>query len=437
MSADALEQIDSVMQTAKGAPWQLYRTRQRWALLAVLFLVSASSYLDRNVVSVLLEPIKREFHVSDTMLGLLGGLAFALFYATLGLPVARWADRGNRRTVIALALTAWSIATAACGLAQSFGLLLLARVGVGAGEAGAISPAQSLLVDYFPPERRATAMGVFTSASVAGLLLGIGGGSYLATAYGWRTAFILCGLPGLLLALIVRVFISEPRERLGFPSLQGPAPSLHEMSRALWRKSSYRYALVGCCLYFFMAYGALIFMPSYYLRVLHVSLREMGAAYGTVSAAAALIGTLGGGYLADRLARRDPRWLAWLPAIACAASGPIYIFALACNSFRAVLGISFWCGILLSGGLPPVFAAIHEVCGSARRATAIAIVLFAASLFGNGLGPVVAGALSDLLSARYGADGLRYTMQILMLLLPVTGAAFYCFGRAMPADREP
>ena len=118
-------------------------------------------------------------------------------------------------------------------------------------------------------------------------------------------------------------------------------------------------------------------------------------------------------------------------------SGPLYIIALACNSFHAALGISFWCGVLLGGGLPPVFAAIHEVCGSARRATAIAIVFFAASLFGNGLGPVVAGVLSDALSARYGVNGLRYTMQILMLLLPVTGAAFYRFGRAMPADREP
>jgi len=433
----ALEQRDTAALMAKDAPWKLYRPRQRWTLLAILFLVSTSNYLDRNVVSVLLEPIKREFHVSDTMLGLLGGLAFALFYATLGLPVARWADRGNRRTVIAMALTAWSITTAACGLAQSFAQLLLARVGVGAGEAGAISPAHSLLVDYFPPERRATAMGVFTSAAMAGLLLGIGGGSYLATAYGWRTAFILCGLPGLLLALIVRVFISEPRERLGFPAVPSGVSPVREMLRTLWRKSSYRYALVGCCLYFFMAYGALIFMPSFYVRVLHVSLEEMGKAYGAVSAAAALIGTLGGGYLADRLARRDPRWLAWLPAIACAASGPIYIFALACNSFHAVLGISFWCGILLNGGLPPVFAAIHEVCGSARRATAIAIVFFAASLFGNGLGPVVAGVLSDALSARYGVNGLRYTMQILMLVLPVTGAAFYWFGRAMPADREP
>jgi MFS family permease len=149
-----------------------------------------------------------------------------------------------------------------------------------------------------------------------------------------------------------------------------------------------------------------------------------------------LIGTLGGGYLADRLARRDPRWLAWLPAVACTVSGPIYVIALASDSFRTSLGISFWCGLFLAGGLPPVFAAIHEICGSARRATAIAIVFFAASLFGNGLGPVVAGALSDTLSARFGVNGLRYTMQILMLLLLVTGAAFYQFGRAMPADRE-
>jgi MFS family permease len=436
-SAEAPEADNQSSPLAAEAPWKLYQPRQRWGLLAILFLVSTSNYLDRNVVSVLLEPIKQEFRISDTLLGLLGGLAFALFYATLGLPVARWADRGNRRTAIAVALSAWSIATACCGFAQSFLQLLLARVGVGVGEAGAISPAQSLLVDYFPPERRATAMGVFISGANAGLFLGISGGSYLATVYGWRVAFIACGLPGLLLAVVVRLFISEPRERLGFPVAPSDAANMSETLRTLWRKTSYRNAVAGICVYFFVAYGALIFMPSFYVRVLHVGLTEMGSAYGAVSAAAALIGTLGGGYLADRLARRDPRWLAWLPAIACAMSGPIYILALASNTFGTALGISFWCGLLLAGGLPPVFAAIHEVCGSTRRATAIAVVFFAASLFGNGLGPVVAGAMSDALSERFGVNGLRYTMQILMLLLLVAGAAFYRFGRALPAEREP
>ncbi|MBS0397372.1 MAG: MFS transporter, partial [Proteobacteria bacterium] len=378
---------------------------------------------------------KQEFKVSDTLLGLLGGLAFALFYATLGIPVARWADRGNRRTIITAALTVWSCMTALCGMAHTFVQLLLARVGVGAGEAGAISPAQSLIVDYFPPERRATAIGIFTSAAMAGYLLGFTGGGWLASTYGWRVTFLWVGLPGLVLALLVRMFLAEPRITLGFPAQARHEP-LSSTLALLWNKRSYRLGVMGCCAYFFMAYGALIFIPSFLIRVQHLDLKTVSVAYGGVSAIASLAGTLGGGWLADRLARRDVRWLAWIPAIACAIAGPLEVLFFAVDDFRLILVIGFVNSALLSGGLPPVFAAIHAVCGSLRRATAISLLFFAASLFGNGLGPLVAGALSDALSALYGADGLRYSLQLLMSVLIVTAALFFGFGRAMPSDLE-
>ncbi len=418
-----------------AAPWNLYSDRKRYWLLGILWLVSCSNYLDRNVISVLLEPIKQEFKVSDTLLGLLGGLAFALFYATLGIPVARWADRGNRRTIITAALTVWSCMTALCGMAHTFVQLLLARVGVGAGEAGAISPAQSLIVDYFPPERRATAIGIFTSAAMAGYLLGFTGGGWLASTYGWRVTFLWVGLPGLVLALLVRMFLAEPRITLGFPAQARHEP-LSSTLALLWNKRSYRLGVMGCCAYFFMAYGALIFIPSFLIRVQHLDLKTVSVAYGGVSAIASLAGTLGGGWLADRLARRDVRWLAWIPAIACAIAGPLEVLFFAVDDFRLILVIGFVNSALLSGGLPPVFAAIHAVCGSLRRATAISLLFFAASLFGNGLGPLVAGALSDALSALYGADGLRYSLQLLMSVLIVTAALFFGFGRAMPSDLE-
>jgi MFS family permease len=416
--------------------WTLYTGRQRWGLLAVLFLVSTSNYFDRNIISVLLEPIKHEFHASDTMLGLLGGFCFAAFYAVFGMPVARWADRGNRRTIITIALTVWSVMTVLCGFAQTFWQLAIARVGVGAGESGAIPPAQSLIADYFPPRQRASAIAIFTSAAVAGYLLGFGVGGYIAATRGWRAAFLLAGAPGLLLALVTRFGLREPRLQLGFPSLGADGERLSEALAHLLAKRGFLYALGGCMLYFFMAYGALIFIPSFLIRLMHVPLAVVSVSYGTVSAVGSLIGTLGGGWLADYLSRRDIRWLAWLPAAACALTAPLYVVAFSLHSFVAFLALGFVAEILLVGGLPPVFAAIHAVCGSRRRATAIALVLFSATLLGGGFGPLVTGAISDALTAVYGAEGLRYALTLMMTLLLATGGFFYLFGRAMPADLE-
>lgn len=417
-------------------PAALYTDRQRWGLLAILFVVSTSNYLDRTVIAVLLDPIKREFHVSDTMLGLLTGFSFAAFYALFGLPVARWADRGNRRTIITLALATWSIATVFCGLAPTFWLLALSRVGVGAGESGAIPPAQSLIVDYFPPERRASAIAVFTAAGMAGYLLGFGLGGYIAAEHGWRMTFLVVGASGLVLAVATRLGLSEPRTRLGFPGEEADRERFRQSVARLSVKRSFLYALAGCLLYFFMAYGVLLFIPSFLIRLLHIPLATVGTAYGSVSAVGNAVGTLGGGPLADRWARQDIRWLAWLPAAACLLTGPIYAVAFATNSFPVFLILGFVAAALLGAGLPAVFAAVHAICGSRRRATAVAIVLFSATLFGGGFGPLTTGAVSDAFGARYGADGLRYSLMLMTSVLLVAGGLFYLFGRKMPLDLE-
>ena len=417
-------------------PWTLYTGRQRWGYLAILFLVSTSNYVDRNVISVLLEPIKQEFQVSDTMLGLLGGFCFAIFYALFGMPIARWADRGNRRTIITLALTVWSLMTLCCGLAQSFVQLAIARVGVGAGEAGAIPPAQSLIADYFAPEQRATAISIFFASAIAGYLLGFGLGGYIAATQGWHVAFLVVGAPGLVLALVTGFGLSEPRLRPGFEVNRRDSESVRESVARLKAKRSFLYALIGCLLYFLVAYGALIFVPSFLIRTLHVPLAQVSVQYGTVSAVASVIGTLGGGWVADTLARRDVRWLAWLPALSLVLTGPIEIIAFSATTFTFFMVLGFVASVLLAAGLPPVFAAIHAVCGSRRRATAIAIVLFSSTLFGGGFGPLLAGTLSDFLTARYGASGLRYSLISMMPLLVVSGVCFYFFGRTMPKDVE-
>lgn len=430
-------EVPSAARSSAAPSWSFYTPRQRWVYLAVLFLVSTSNYFDRYVISVLLEPIKSEFAVSDTMLGLLSGFCFALFYVVAGMPLARWADRGNRCTILMLAVTVWSVMTMLCGVAQTFLQLALARVGVGVGEAGAIPPSQSLLADYFPPKQRATAIAIFSSAGTAGNLLAFGIGGYIAATYGWRSAFLFAGASGLLLVLIARLTLVEPRLRQGLHSSDTRAESLGEALAKLRRKRSFLYGALGCLIYWFFAYGGFIFIPSMLIRVLRVPLAQVSVSYGIAVTIASVIGTLGGGFLADRLARRDVRWLAWLPAIAITLAAPLYWVAFSLDHLWAFIAPASVAAILLTGGLPPVFAAIHAVCGNARRATAVAIVFFSATLIGGGFGPLLTGAFSDALSSIYGTDGLRYALMIMVFFLVASGVCFYQFGRAMPADLEP
>lgn len=394
-------------------PWTLYSGPRRTFLLLVLFLVSTSNYVDRNLITVVLEPIKTEFGVSDMLLGLLTGFAFAAFYTTLGLPLARWADRGDRRVVITLTLAIWSVMTAACGIAQTFWQLALARIGVGAGEAGAGPPAQSLVADYFAPERRARAFAMLTLSGTVGYLIGLVCGSQVAEAYGWRAAFLLLGLPGVALAAATRFLLAEPRTTLGFPGRAAQGEALGAAVRTLFGKRSYVDVTISFVLYSLVAYGALTFTISFMIRVHGMTIAQAGSTFGSLSALAALVGTLGGGFLADRLAARDIAWVARLPGYGMLVSFPLYVYAWLTPSI-ALMNVAFIvAGTLLSAVIPPIFSALHIVCGSKRRATAAAIAGFAANLVGLGLGPLITGALSDLIAQSLGpAEGLRYALLI-------------------------
>jgi MFS family permease len=425
------------MKIAPGVPpWSLYTSRQRTGFLAVLFLVSASQFFDHSVIAVLFEPIKREFEVSDKMLGLLGGFCFSVFYVAAGVPVARWADRGNRRTVISVALTVWSAMTLLSGLSQTFWQLALARVGVGAGESGGIPPAQSLLVDYFPPRQRGMAIAIFTGGQTAGNLLGLAVGGSIAAAYGWRRALLFGGIAGIALACTVMLTLGEPRTLVGYPQESASLKDTLAEFMTLWRKHSYRYALIGLVIYFLFIYGTLGFAPSFLVRILHATLAQASVTFGVVAAAGSLIGFLGGGWLADLLSARDVRWLAWLMAIACAIAGPLYALAFAAQELWIFMALVFVGAIVLAGGVPSVFTSIHAVCGNSRRAVAIAIVFFAATLLGGGFGPLVSGALSDTLRQVYGVEGLRHALIAMTALAPVSAFVFYHCGRAMPNDLE-
>ncbi len=416
--------------------WTLYSARQRWGFLAILFLVSLSNYADRHVVSVLIEPIKTEFQVSDTAMGLLTGIAFAATYAILGIPVARLADRGDRRLVITASLAVWSVATIACGFAKSFPMLVLARLGVGVGEAGAIPPAQSLIVDYFPPDQRTRALAIFMSSASFGYLAAFVGGAAIAAAHGWRWAFIVLGLPGLLLCLLTWFGLAEPRRHAAIAVAATPQEPLKLALTLLAGKRSYVLTVVAMILYFMVAYGALTWIPAYLTRVLQVDLVRISIAYGAASMAAALVGTLLGGWVTDRIARRGNSALATVPGLTLLAVWPIYQAMLMVDDIALFLQLNFIGGLALGAAVPAMFSVIHLVCGSARRSMAVAVAFFFANLVGLGIGPVITGALSDAFTASFGPVGLRYALMVAMTMMLPAGLALCLAARSIESDAE-
>lgn len=416
-----------------GQPWTLYRPIQRWIFLAILFLVSLSNYVDRQIVAVLIEPIKREFGASDTMMGLLGGFAFAAFYAVLGIPVARLADRGDRKLVISVSLAIWSVMTMLCGMAQNFTQLLLARVGVGVGEAGAIPPAQSLIADYFPPEQRARALGIFLASAMGGYLIAFTLGARLAVTHGWRTAFLVLGAPGLMLCILAWTGLSEPRRRFKADDNQ-PVEPLRETVAALAHNRTFVLLCIAATLYWLVAYGAVIWFPVYLIRVLGEDLARAGATFGALSAIASLLGNVLGGIIADVSAKRGIRAAAQVPGALLILAAPLFEISALSSNFPIFYVTNFLGGLLLAAVAPAIFTLLHRVCGSERRAMAVAIMFFFANLLGLGCGPLITGALSDLFTDIHGPIGLRYALLGPLAMLIPAGVVLYLSARSIEID---
>lgn len=424
------------MSSATETPtWSLYSPAQRWGFLAILFLASASSFMDRYVMSVLIEPIKAEFQASDTMMGLLGGFAFAAFYATLGLPIARLADRGDRKVVISISMAIWSVMTLLCGMARDFSQLLLARIGVGAGEAGAMPPAQSLIADYFPPAQRARAFGVLIASSTVGYVVAFSVGAWVAAAHGWRAAFIVLGAPGLALCALTLLGLREPRHQLAKAKETRQEP-LRSTVGALAAKRSFVLLCVAATLYWLVAYGVVIWFPAYLVRVLHLNLVTVGAVFGVLGAVAALVGSVAGGFVTDFMTKKDAAYAARVPAAILVGAVPIYELAMISNEPVMFYAATFVGALGLSAAVPAIFTLLHRICGSARRATAVAILFFFGNLIGLGFGPVITGALSDHFTAAYGAVGLRYAIMIALLALAPSGLALWAAAGSVAEDTE-
>lgn len=398
-------------------------------VLSALLVVYIFNFIDRTIINILTEPIKLTFGLEDWQMGLLGGPAFAVLYTFIGIPIARGAERYNRVLIIAAAVAIWSLFTALCGFAMSFMVLFLFRIGVSIGEAGCTPPAQSLIADYFVPSRRATAVSIYALgvplggmlASVfGGQLAGLSGAEYgawveamgigglfgdldWAQVEGWRVAFVVVGVPGLLLSLLVWRTVKEPPRGYTDPAaLQGlEKASFKEALGVLSKKPAYRHIVFGATLASFVGYGVGQFTTSFLLRTHGLTIQQASLLYGVVLGVMAAIGVFSSGWLSDRMAKRFPNALSWLPSVGMGLSVPLYAIGFLVDNLWLAVPMLMVAAMIHYFYLGPMYAVSGGVVDSRMRATSVAITLFVVNLLGYGLGPPVIGALSTMLKTSF------------------------------------
>jgi len=415
---------------------QQFTPRYRNYVLFILTCGYVLNFVDRQVMTILLEPIKAEFGASDTQMGLISGLAFALFYATLGVPVARLADRWSRRNVLAISMATWSAVTAACGTAGSFWQLALLRVGVGIGEAGGTPPSQSLLTDYFPKERRAFAQGVLATAPNIGVLVGLFGGALIAEAFGWRTVFFVFGVPGVGLALLLFFTVKEPI-KVKPQGLEADRSMMSAVS-GIVRLPSFFLIALGVGFAAIPGYGLGVWSPSFLVRVHGMSLVDAGLWLGIIGLSGGTVGTILSGVLADRLALRDNRWQLWIPAVGLMVALPLQalfllwpasaVFTIAGKTAPVALVFMGLSSVFACFWIAPSYAAVQNLVPSHWRTQASALLLLVFNLLGLGLGPLLVGMLSDGL-ASFGAASVRWAL-LSSLSMGYVAITCYWFGAA-------
>ncbi|MBX3477735.1 MAG: MFS transporter [Brevundimonas sp.] len=442
--------------TAPSSPAADYSGRYRALVLGLLLCAYVVNFIDRSVLSILGPAIRADLGLSSTQIGLLGGLYFALLYTLLGLPIARLAERMNRVNILALSLAVWSGFTALCGLASNFVGLALCRFGVGVGEAGCSPPAHSLISDYFPPSRRASAMAVYSLGVPLGVMFGAAAGGWLAQSLGWRWAFVAVGLPGVLLAIAIRLLMREPprghadaqaRLAAGLAPEPQPAPpplslgrelrEIGAVARTLFGRWSLLHMTLGITLVSFGLYGSNQFAPQYFVAAFQLDLATVGLIVGLIGGVGAGVGTLAGGFLADRLARRSPAWYALTPAIGLALCTPLYILAYTQPSWTVAAAILIVPGLFHYTYLGPTFGVVQNAVPVRRRATATAVLLLFLNMIALAGGPPFTGWVIDRLAeARLAGVGVGDVWALLGVWLggaaPTADFAVVCPGGVAP-----
>lgn len=407
-----------------------------WLALILLTAISTVGFIDRIVMNVLAVPIQGEFELSDTQVGLLTGLAFAVLNVVLAIVIARYAERGRRMTLIAAGTFLWSLATAACGMVTSWIQLLLARIGVGVGEAiGLPAPAQSVISDYFPPERRATALSVFLLAPPIGAFLGSAGGSWIGQEYGWRNAFFIATVPGLILAVLAWVLIAEPSRGRHDAVAGDEVPSFGAVFRRLVGLASARQLLIGSTLASAVGFGLNSFMAFLLVRKFDFSLAEAGLFAGLLASLPGAISVVAGGRLADWIGARNPAAYALIPGLCLLIAAPIYIFAITRDGATLLLALVFVAALFQYTYLGVTFGVFQNLLHPRMRATGTALLNTLYTLIGQGLGPLLVGWLSDRLAPEYGGgNGLAYAMALTAAIYLWSAAHYLLAGRHLRGD---
>ena len=413
-------------------------TAGRWTIVALLLGVQIFANIDRQVLNVVVEPVKAEFGLSDSVMGLLTGAAFSVFYAVLGIPLALLADRANRRNLIAAAIAVWSAMTVFCGMATTAIQLVLARIGVAVGEAGAGPASQSIVSDLFAPKERAMPMAMLAAGPNFGILFGFLAGSILSEMFGWRVAFIAVGVPGLLMALIILLAMREPRrglvDHVADETPLGEHLGFADLLRTIAARKSLLYIIAGFSCAAMFGYGAIAWATAFFHRSYGLSQGEIGPLIGLIVGIGGTIGTFAGGFLADRVGKRDVRWRLWIICIAASIAAPMAAGAfLAQNPWLtlALLSVPASVAIFHAG---PSFALVQELVPLRLRALAAAFLLFSLNVIGGGLGPFLVGALSDAFEPSMGHESLRYAM--LALTVPIVLSVVFYFLAATRLKRD-
>lgn len=424
------------MPASEPAPPPAIRPLYAHYVLGILFLAYVFNFVDRQIISILLQPIQNELQVSDSWMGFLSGPAFAIFYATLGVPIARLADLWVRRNVIAIGLALWSGMTAVSGLVTSFPQMAAARIGVGVGEAALSPPAHSLLADYYPVERRATALGIYSMGIHVGILFGVLAGGWLEEFWGWRRAFLVVGLPGLLLALVVRFTVREPARRSDHPDAANETlPTTGEVVRFLVSLRSFRHLSFAAGLTACSGYAFASWAPTFLRRVHDMAGGELGTKYGLVLGIGGAIGSVLAGVMADRLGRRDVRWWLWVPAVACAGPIPFLFVFFFHPDVDLGLAIAFPGVMIAAMYQGPVFSTVQTLAPARMRAMASGVLLFVINIIGMGIGPQAVGWLNDGPFAGFGDEAIRYSLALMGLVLGLWAAVHFALAaRALPGD---